>query len=195
MGLESAYYQTSVELGQQFQNNNKSWDGRDTFKYRRQIRDLVKKYNCKTLLDYGCGKGYQWSEEFVFLPDKHLQKYKDWLGVNQVSLYDPCVEKFSNEPELKNYDIVTCTQVVGSIPDLDIPWVKDRLMAFTGKVCFIGLIDPVILPKGKKQLYDPEYFSVKRSIEWYKQQFSDWTGSELVWWFKGKQNYPEDWSI
>ena len=44
----SDYYKTSVELGKKFQLANKSWDGRDTFKYRRQIRDLVQHYNCKT---------------------------------------------------------------------------------------------------------------------------------------------------
>ena len=166
----SDYYATSVELGTKFQLENKSWDGRDTFKYRRQIRDLVQHYNCKTLLDYGCGKGYQWSDSHIFLPEEYPQQFQTWLGIDQVSLYDPCVEEFAQEPEQKKYDIVSCTQVIGGIPDADISWLKQRLMAYTGQVCFIGLIDPVQLPKGKKQIYDSAYFSVKRTQEWYREQ-------------------------
>ena len=88
---------------------------------------------------------------------------------------------------------MSCTQVIGGIPDADIPWLKQRLMAYTGKVCFIGLIDPVQLPKGKKQIYDSAYFSVKRTQEWYREQFADWTGSELHWYFRTDALYTEDW--
>ena len=189
----SDYYKTSVELGKKFQLANKSWDGRDTFKYRRQIRDLVQHYNCKTLLDYGCGKGCQWRDSHIFLPEEYPQKFQTWLGIDQVSLYDPCVEEFAQDPVLKKYDIVSCTQVIGSIPDADILWLKQRLMAYTGKVCFIGLIDPVQLPKGKKQIYDSAYFSVKRTQEWYREQFADWTRSELHWYFRTDALYTKDW--
>ena len=191
--FNSDYYKTSVEIGTKFQLANKSWDGRDTFKYRRQIRDLVQHYNCKTLLDYGCGKGHQWSDSHVFPPEEYSQKFQTWLGLDQVSLYDPCVEEFAQDPVLKKYDIVSCTQVIGGIPDADILWLKQRLMAYTGKVCFIGLIDPVQLPKGKKQIYDSAYFSVKRTQEWYREQFADWTGSELHWYFRTDALYTEDW--
>ena len=88
---------------------------------------------------------------------------------------------------------MSCTQVIGSIPDADIPWLKQRLMSYTGKVCFIGLVDPLRMPKGKKQIYDPVYFSVKRTEEWYCEQFSDWVESELHWYFKTDQLYTEDW--
>ena len=189
----SDYYATSVELGTKFQLENKSWDGRDTFKYRRQIRDLVQHYNCKTLLDYGCGKGYQWSDSHIFLPEEYPQKFQTWLGIDQVSLYDPCVEEFAQEPEQKKYDIVSCTQVIGGIPDADILWLKQRLMAYTDKVCFIGLIDPTQAPKGKKQIYDSAYFSVKRTEEWYCEQFADWTGSKLHWYFRTDALYTKDW--
>ena len=189
----SDYYKTSVELGKKFQLANKSWDGRDTFKYRRQIRDLVQHYNCKTLLDYGCGKGHQWRDSHIFLPEEYPQKFQTWLGIDQVSLYDPCVEEFAQDPVLKKYDIVSCTQVIGSIPDADITWLKQRLMSYTGQVCFIGLVDPLRIPKGKKQIYDSAYFSVKRTQEWYREQFAEWTGSELHCYFRTDALYTEDW--
>ena len=127
------------------------------------------------------------------MPEEYPQKFQTWLGIDQVSLYDPCVEEFAQDPVLKKYDIVSCKQVIGSIPDADILWLKQRLMAYTGKVCFIGLIDPTQLPKGKKQIYDSAYFSVKRTQEWYREQFADWTGSELHWYFRTDALYTEDW--
>ena len=189
----SAYYHESVALGTKFQLENKSWDGHDTFKYRRQLRDLIKHYNCKSLLDYGCGKGHQWSEPHVFLPEKVPQQFQTYLNLDEVTLYDPCVEKFSQDPAQKKYDIVSCTQVIGTIPDADIPWFKQRLMSYTGKVCFIGLVDPTRPPKGKKQIYDTAYFSAERTQEWYHKQFADWTGSALHWYFRTSALYDEDW--
>ena len=60
-------------------------------------------------------------------------------------------------------------------------------------ICFIGLIDPTRPPKGKKQIYDPEYFSVKRTEEWYREQFADWTGSDLHWYVRTDALYTNDW--
>ena len=44
--MVSAYYEQSVKLGAVFQQQNKSWDGKDTFSYHRQIRDVAQHYNC-----------------------------------------------------------------------------------------------------------------------------------------------------
>ena len=41
--MVSSYYTESVQRGAEFQQQNKSWDGKDTFSYHRQIRD--KPYN------------------------------------------------------------------------------------------------------------------------------------------------------
>jgi hypothetical protein len=54
----SPYYLESVEVGRRFQQQNKSWAGYDVVKYQKKIRDLVNRYNARTILDYGCGKGF-----------------------------------------------------------------------------------------------------------------------------------------
>ena len=44
--MVSSYYTESVQRGAEFQQQNKSWDGKDTFSYHRQIRDVAQHYNC-----------------------------------------------------------------------------------------------------------------------------------------------------
>lgn len=135
----SSYYQESVELGKQFQKLNKSWDGKDTFSYHRQIRDVVKFYDCKTVLDYGCGKGNQWIETVPFWPEVEPKSFKQYLGIDSVYQYDPCVEQFEQAPPNVKFDLVICNQVLPYIPDQDLVWLKQTLMQHTGKVCFIGM--------------------------------------------------------
>lgn len=181
--MKSSYYDTSVEIGKLFQENNKAWNGSDTFKYHKQIKDLVKKYDCHTALDYGCGKGTQWHTKRVMPLHEEELTFEDYLGINEVTLYDPCVPAFSTLPSDK-FDIVICSQVLGSVPDADMTWVKDTLQSLTNKVCFIGLIDPSVPPKSKKMIYDLNFFKDKRSVPWYLDKFSSWEGSQLYWWFR-----------
>lgn len=188
--MVSSYYNESVERGAEFQQQNKSWDGKDTFSYHRQIKDVVQRYNCKTVLDYGCGKGHQWSDTVPFWPNTMPETFANYLGVTEVTKYDPCVAEFSTEPEIKKYDLVICTQVLPSIPDPDIEWVRDRLMLLTGKACFIGMHSKT--PKAKKLIYDKNYFQQLRTEDWYREQFNSWNGSALHWWFRS-QPYFQDW--
>ena len=189
----SPYYEESVRVGREFQESNKSWAGYDVVKYQQCIKDLVDRYGAKTILDYGCGKGTQWAEPALFVhhnPDTPMM-FKDFLDVDTVYQYDPCLENFATLPTKDTkFDIVVCTQVLTYIPDDDLTWVKQLLMSYTGKACFIGMHN--VRPKGKKQIHDSKYFSADRTEEWYKEQFKDWTGSKLYWWFRGKP-YTQDW--
>ena len=62
----SPYYEESVKLGTEFQRNNKNWAGYDVVKYQKLIKDLVVRYDAKTILDYGCGKGLQYKEKLPY---------------------------------------------------------------------------------------------------------------------------------
>ena len=118
--MVSSYYTESVQRGAEFQQQNKSWDGKDTFSYHRQIRDVAQHYNCKTVLDYGCGKGQQWAETTAFWPDTTPMKFINYLNVDSVVQYDPCVTEFSSEPPDQKYNLVICNQVLPYIPDDDL---------------------------------------------------------------------------
>ena len=191
----SAYYVESVEIGRQFQQQNKSWAGYDVVKYQNQVKDLVDRYNAKTILDYGCGKGLQYQERLPYgmqlgenMPEDQWQTFDQYLGVT-VYRYDPCVEGLETPPPAEvKFDGVICTQVLNSIPDDDMVWVRKELEQRADKFCFIGL-NFQRPAKGKKAMYNPEYFRETRTREFFKKYYADWLGSDLFWWFKDRSHY------
>ena len=135
----SPYYLESVQQGAEFQKNNKSWAGYDVVKYQTKIKDLVVRYRAKTILDYGCGKGLQYKEPLPYASEDNWQTFDEYLGVT-VYKYDPCVpEHFMLPPVGTKFDGVICTQVLNSIPDDDMLWVRDLLEGYATKFCFVGL--------------------------------------------------------
>ena len=186
----SPYYQESVRQGTKFQQNNKSWAGYDVVKYQKKIKDLVDRYRATTILDYGCGKGMQYKEPLPYASEDNWQTFNEYLGVT-VYKYDPCVPEHSTLPPVgTKFDGVICTQVLNSIPDDDMPWVRDLLEGYATKFCFVGL-NFQREAKGKKTMYDPEYFKQPRTREFFRSCFTDWKGSDLFWWWKDRLHYPE----
>ena len=187
----SPYYLESVRQGAEFQANNKNWSGYDVIKYQKKIKDLVERYNAKTILDYGCGKGMQYTEKLPYasdLPKDQWQTFDEYLGVT-VFKYDPCVPGFKRKPaKNRKFDGVICTQVLNSIPDADIPWVRGLLEQHATKFCFIGL-NFQREAKDKKIMYNAEYFQLPRTREFFRSHFDNWSGSDLFWWWKDRPHY------
>ena len=185
----SPYYLESVQQGTEFQKNNKSWAGYDVVKYQTKIKDLVVRYRATTILDYGCGKGLQYKEPLPYASEDNWQTFDEYLGVT-VYKYDPCVPEHSTLPPVgTKFDGVICTQVLNSIPDDDMPWVRDLLEGYASKFCFVGL-NFQREAKGKKIMYDPEYFRQPRTRQFFRSYFTDWKGSDLFWWWKDRLHYP-----
>ena len=186
----SPYYLESVQQGTEFQKNNKSWAGYDVVKYQKKIKDLVDRYRATTILDYGCGKGLQYKEPLPYASEDNWQTFDEYLGVT-VYKYDPCVPEHSTLPPVgTKFDGVICTQVLNSIPDDDMPWVRDLLEGYATKFCFVGL-NFQRKAKGKKTMYDPKYFKQPRTRQFFRSYFTDWKGSDLYWRWKDRLHYPE----
>jgi len=190
MNSFSVDYQTSVETHRQFhQNYPKRWSGDSTFEYKDQIKDLVNKHQARSLLDYGCGKAQHYvpGSIFNFGTENNPQTFNQYLGIDNVYKYDPCVDEYSTLPsDDQKFDAVILIQCISLVPDNDVQPVKNWLMQHTNKFCFIGNQDPARPAKScKTDLTDgKEYFKIKRTKEWYQEQFADWTGSELVLFFQ-----------
>jgi hypothetical protein len=197
--MPSEYYSQSVELGREFQRNNpKNWAGKDSKNYHNQIRALMDRYNAKSVLDYGCGKGNQYTNMECYtaagaLPGVHTEPMTFQTRINAESVYkfDPCVEEFNIEPVGQKFDAVICTQVLGSIPDVDISWIKDKFMNYATKFVFIGMHSAI--PKSKKRIYDTTHVDMYRTVDWYMEQFSNWSGPDLYWWFRYTEHKCNDW--
>jgi hypothetical protein len=187
--MTSAYYAESVRLGREFQESNKSWAGYDVVKYQNCIKDLVDHYGAQTILDYGCGKGQQYTDPLPYAGEHNWQTFDAYLGVS-VYRYDPCVAGSETPPPAgTKFDGVICTQVLNSIPDDDLNWVAKQLESYADKFCFVGL-NFQRPAKGKKAMYDPAHFREPRTREFFRRYFKNWSGSDLFWWWKDRSHYP-----
>lgn len=128
----SPRYYAALDASKAFHAKHKTFNGRFLLRYHEEIKQVIDELGCKTLLDYGCGKGRQWSEPM----DESGQMLADFFGV-EVTKYDPAWPEFAAEPTGK-FDIVVCTQVLGSIPVADLGWAIGRLYRFARKAVFVG---------------------------------------------------------
>lgn len=145
MNEPSSRYHEALRASTEFHATHKTFNGRFFLRYIDDVRKVIDDFECRTLLDYGCGKGKQW--EAILPPENADENWEphagspgmcaaDYLGV-KVTKYDPAYPPFAAEPQGK-FDIVVCTQVLGSIPIIDLPWAVDRLYAFANDAVFVG---------------------------------------------------------
>ena len=154
----SPAYHAALEASKQV-HKGKQFTGKFLRPHAPFIKEIIDRLGCKTVLDYGCGKGQQY--EWV-IPTTG-QTIEQFWGVT-VTKYDPAYEKFAAEPEGK-FDLVICTQVLGAIPVSDIPWVVNRLYALADKALYVS----ERLGGARKVLGD----NALRPTEWTED---DWMG-------------------
>jgi hypothetical protein len=198
----SNHYWETVEQGKNFHKLNKGWAGNDVKKYKNYIRDLVTLHGASTMLDYGCGRGEQYSIP-VSYPTEVAGIYTDpmtfdqYIGVDSVTQYDPCVTGIHVLPEISlKFDCVICSQVLGSIPDDDIPTVIKLLSTYATKFCFVSLIDPDFkeAKSNKVDIYNRKFFRANRTKLWYYQQFRrHYNGKNCYVFFRSGQLYHSNW--
>lgn len=102
------------------------------------IKEIVDRLGCRSILDYGCGKGeqYRWrnADETGSIPvGMTLEEY--W-GV-PVTKYDPAWPPYAAEP-VGTFDMVICSSVLRWIPGPDIPAVVDRLYSLARKAIYVA---------------------------------------------------------
>ena len=150
------YYKT-LKLSQAFQKNSVNWAGYGSYQYVDQLRSIVQQHHCKTMLDYGCGKGLQ------YLLGKN--NFARLIGINQYAMHDPAYEKYSILPDGK-WDLVVCFDVLPFIPESDIDTVVELMLSRCNKICVIGLQEIPTTKKSKKP------FACVRSHEWWQEKLS-----------------------
>ncbi|MDC1047076.1 hypothetical protein OAQ96_00150 [Alphaproteobacteria bacterium] len=130
--------------------SEEAYNGKSTLIFAKLIKEIIKKNKIKTMLDYGCGKGffYKNPSNQNGLQIKSLRNYWDI----DIDLYDPCFDENSYLNEDKNYDLLICVDVLEHIPTEDIYWILEKLMTKAKKYLFINVACyPAIalLPNGK----------------------------------------------
>ena len=119
------------------------------------IDKIIEDYNCKSLLDFGCGK------PILYNPNP----YKRDLDI---FLYDPFYSSYKKVPS-KKYDMVVCTDVMEHIEKNNIENILKQIQIYTNKVIYFAICTRPAhknLPDGRNAhitlLNDKEWIGVLR---------------------------------
>jgi hypothetical protein len=129
------------------------------------IRKMVQATGAKTLLDYGCGKGLQYSWTNLKLRDGSIAPtIKDYWGLASIHGYDPAVPKFMTLPQGK-FDAVISTDVLEHVPTPDVDWILAEIFGYASKFVFLN----IACHKAKATLPDGRNAHTNaQSVAWWK---------------------------
>lgn len=87
--------------------NSTTMSGRTTIKNKDKIKEVIDRVNPVNVLDFGCGKGWQYTRQNVH----------EYWGIPKPTLYDPYVAKYNKMPGYRNnyFDLVLCVDVMEHI--------------------------------------------------------------------------------
>ncbi len=128
-----------------------AFSGRDLTRYAYSIRGLVRATKSVSLLDYGSGKGKQYSEEFRRGDKLIAASLHDFWKMREITCYDPAINRtFLSEKH--QFDGVIASNVIDYIPEEDLGWVIEVLFSRARKFVFCNVADfpaPFSLPNGE----------------------------------------------
>ena len=135
----SPEYIWCLENYKELHEGGKLFDGRSLERFIHTIDRLIKETDCKTLLDYGAGRGVLYGNNYGTLTDSIDKPLDEYWGV-EVDLYDPgylldALPDFPNQ----GYDAVICVDVLEHIPETDLDWVIDEMLGIADKIVFLNI--------------------------------------------------------
>lgn len=147
-------------------NTTSKWQGEGTLQYIELIKENIDQFNCQTMLDYGCGKGVQYTQ---FAIHKTLG-----LELDNIYQFDPAWAPASTEPDWnKQFDCSICLDVLHFVTEEELQVIKARLERSTSKVCIIGI--QIALPKPDSLNRKP--YALLKPAEWWHEQFASWNST------------------
>ena len=116
----------------------KSFSGEQLTKFLDPIKAMIMVTGARTILDYGGGKGLQYSDAVtVNQPDgTSFKGVPAFWGVDQVDVYEPALG--SGAPE-GSYDGVVSTDVMEHCFAADIPWIVDEIFSLARSFVFVNV--------------------------------------------------------
>ena len=119
--------------------SDETYPGVNLLPHTRRIKDLIDQTGARTVLDYGCGKGYQYDLPNVEIPGAgRRDSVIDYWDIDEVRCYDPCYEACCQLPEGK-FDGVISTDVLEHCIEEDIPWIVAEMFAYANRFVFAAI--------------------------------------------------------
>lgn len=118
-----------IDQYKELHKENSLYAGNSTKIHKYFIGQFIQDLDCKSILDYGCGKGNQY----------HIEKIHEtnFRGI-MPSLYDPAVEEYSTLPE-GTFDAVMSTDVLEHIEEEDLDGVIEQIYSKANKFVYHGI--------------------------------------------------------
>lgn len=162
--LSNAYWKYLAQC-RQFHTENKTFSGNGVLKHIDTLLALAE--GCTSALDYGCGKGLQYTKPLNASGEPAIC-LEDALGF-PVKKYDPAVEGFDDSSVVTPSDLVWCTDVLECLPEGDIP----EIVGLLGSLARKALLVTVASYPSKKSLPNGENAHVTiKPAEWWHAQFA-----------------------
>lgn len=119
-----------IELYRRLHTEEGGWKfaGLSILPYAKRIKKLIREVQAETLLDYGCGKGRQYSEHGV---------HRMWKR-GTPALYDPAVAGLDVKPA-GTFDGVLCCDVAEHIPEEEVGVFLADVMGYARKFVFMTI--------------------------------------------------------
>jgi hypothetical protein len=133
-----------VDLYKNYHDSNKAggrevgYSGRSILRQVEYIRTLLNGCSAKSALDYGCGRGEQYTWRDFPIGGKMIPSLREYFNLQSVSLYDPAVPQHNTRP-LARYDAVICTDVLEHVPESQVAWVLRDIIDFSDKCVFLSI--------------------------------------------------------
>ena len=139
----SEKYLNLIEAYKHLHKDKGKFQGMSLTPFVLDIWGILKFNKCKSILDYGCGKGYAYKENFkVIDPKGNIPNFDKplhlWWGIDEVFLYDPGVPEHNKLPT-KKHDMVICTDVLEHIPEEDLDWVIREICSLCNSTIFFNV--------------------------------------------------------
>ena len=148
--------------------NTTTMSGRTTVNNKDRIKEVIDRVNPVNVLDFGCGKGWQYTR----------QNMHEYWGIEKPVLYDPYVAKYNKLAGYRNryFDLVLCVDVMEHIQEDKVDEVLEDLFN-SGRHIFLTITcypATQILPNGKNA-----HYTVKEP-SWWNEKLAKYDGKYTV---------------
>lgn len=151
----SPAYHRALTEAQQHHASNKTYSGKFLRPHAPFVRELIEATGAQSILDYGCGKGrqYEWISHGEDASIPKGMTIEGYWGV-PVTKFDPAYPPFAARPD-RQFDLVICTHVLGSIPLADLPTVIEEIYDYAKHGVYIA---EKLGPVQKQVFSEPDTF-------------------------------------
>jgi SAM-dependent methyltransferase len=152
------------------------YSGRSILKQLRSISAFAKSIGAQTALDYGCGRGEQYTWNDIDFGDGRKGTLLERFGLNSITLFDPAVPEHMMKP-MGRFDLVICTDVLEHVHENDVARVLSDIFSFAERGVFLSIAcykAGTVLANGENA-----HITV-RGKNWWRKQIEAARGASVV---------------